>query len=95
MSTIIAIIILGVVQVTGIGIVVYFSYKTVKVQQEMILNLAMFKKSSDPFQIRAMKEAIKSTDEQEKAEIQLDPNDGPSVPDNLSDDAMQNLRNQI
>lgn len=95
MSMLITILILAALMITGVGIVAYFAYKTVKVQQEMIMNIAMFKKASDPFHLGMMAAAMKATETFEEPKVEEDPNDAPSIPQNPSDEAMATLRAHI
>lgn len=91
----IVVLLIAVILVAGIGIVSFFAYKTVKVQQEMILNIAMFKKASEPFHLNMMKASMAQTLDQETEKVQEDPNDGPSIPNNPDDEAMRKLRSSI
>lgn len=95
MPMIYAILALAVIEVIGIGIVAFFGYRTVKIQQQMIGNIAMFKKVSDPWQLNVMNAAMKATATEEKEDVQVDPNDQPSVPSNPSDEAMDKIRASI
>jgi len=96
MQSIIAVLILAIILVAGIGIVALLAYKTVKTQQEMILNIVMFKKASDPFQLEMMRAAMDATKKIElEPQVIEDPNDQPSIPQNPSDEAMATFRSML
>ena len=93
----ITILLLAGILVAGIGIVAYFAYKTVQIQQKMILDIAIFKKASDPFQVASLRSSVEDAIALDKEnEIpQADPNDQPTIPQNPSDEFMATLRAHI